>query len=406
MAATRQVFARFVREQEVCGDHPEANRARGGTGQGLPGDDTQTRLKTIFVVDPLVRHQSDLARALGAQYHVKTFSDVLTAKAAAKAELPSLIMVAESAPPDGGLAAIQHLKATLGNRATAFIGMTRDSVSSFAESCRREKIPFLVKPVSNHALFDLITKSISQPIEDRWATLGDNERRALVQTIELFRAIPDQILSGEPVQYDHIKDSCGPLVTAVCNNKLSDVLSGVKGHDNYTYVHSFRIAVFLSHFGHELGLRGDDLLTLSTGGLIHDLGKVAIPHQVLNKPGKLTDDEWTVMKTHVDRGLEVIDCIEDVPRGVVTIAAQHHEKMDGTGYPRGLKAAELNELARMSAIVDVFGALTDERIYKPPHPPDKALAIMRDMGPNHLDQHLLGLFQEMLLDTASYLADV
>jgi HD-GYP domain-containing protein (c-di-GMP phosphodiesterase class II) len=87
----------------------------------------------------------------------------------------------------------------------------------------------------------------------------------------------------------------------------------------------------------------------------------------------------------------------------MTIAAQHHEKLDGTGYPNGLKGSDLNELARMAAIVDVFGALTDLRVYKPPFMPAEALDYMRNMGPDHLDQNLVKMFRSMLLDTASLL---
>ena len=96
---------------------------------------------------------------------------------------------------------------------------------------------------------------------------------------------------------------------------------------------------------------------------------------------------------------------QGLPKGVVTIAEQHHEKLDGKGYPKGLKGKELNELARMASIVDIFGALTDRRVYKDPMPPEKALGIMTEMK-DELDQSLLGLFRGMLLDAASGLGDV
>jgi putative nucleotidyltransferase with HDIG domain len=193
------------------------------------------------------------------------------------------------------------------------------------------------------------------------------------------------------------------LVAAARNNEIDQILRNVKSHDNYSYVHSLRVAVLLAHFGNEIGLGQGELLTLSVGGLLHDIGKVAIPPDILNKPEQLSDQEWAVMRSHVDRSLELIQCIENRPRGVMTIAAQHHEKLDGTGYPNGLKGSDLNELARMAAIVDVFGALTDLRVYKPPLMPAEALDYMRNMGADHLDQNLVKMFRGMLLDTASLL---
>jgi putative nucleotidyltransferase with HDIG domain len=284
--------------------------------------------------------------------------------------------------------------------------LTRSGGSQFVSLLHDAGLGILIKPATLHTLYDVVTQTICQSVEDEWQTLEENQRLALTQTIAVFRDLPDQIMNGEPIEYVSIRESCAPIVTAVCNNQFSDLLHGVKGHDNYSYVHSVRIAILLAHFGRELGLPRDDLLTLGTGGLLHDLGKVAIPHYVLNKPGRLTKEEWAVMRSHVDRTIELLNCIEHLPRGVMTIAAQHHEKLDGTGYPYGLKGSELNELARMAAIVDVFGALTDQRVYKPPHAPDAALDMMREMGPNHLDQHLLTLFRSMLLDTASIMKAV
>jgi putative nucleotidyltransferase with HDIG domain len=133
----------------------------------------------------------------------------------------------------------------------------------------------------------------------------------------------------------------------------------VRGHHNYTCVHSLRVATYRSIFGHAIGVLGDDLLTLSTGGLLHDVGKMVTPQDVLNKNSKLDDDEWVCMKEHVNNSSAVYDRTPDISQGIRIIGEQHHEKLNGTGYPRGLKGSELNELARMSAIVDIFGALND-----------------------------------------------
>ena len=178
-------------------------------------------------------------------------------------------------------------------------------------------------------------------------------------------------------------------------------MDNVKGHDNYSYVHSLRVATLLSLFGHTIGLKGDDLSLLATGGLVHDIGKATIPQEVLNKPGRLNDAELEVMRSHVPRAIDYLSLCETLPKGVVTIAAQHHEKINGEGYPMGLRNGELNELARMASIVDIFSALTDRRVYKEPMAPEAALALMTDRMAGEIDLALLALFKGMLLDAVA-----
>jgi len=199
------------------------------------------------------------------------------------------------------------------------------------------------------------------------------------------------------------EESCVPLVEAVNSHEYDGILDGVKGHHNYTYVHSLRIATFLSIFGHTIGMRGDDLQTLASGGLLHDVGKMATPQDILNKNGKLDDREWPVMQGHVEQSRIILDRTPGISAGVRIIALQHHEKIDGSGYPLGLKDNELNELARMSMIVDIFGALTDERSYKPAFPPEKAFAILEDLD-NKLDQGLVKVFRGVLEDSGAPLS--
>ena len=132
---------------------------------------------------------------------------------------------------------------------------------------------------------------------------------------------------------------------------------------------------------------------------------MSIPHDILNKPGRFTDEEFAIMKGHVGNTVTFLEKNPEIPRGVLTVAAQHHEKIDGTGYPNGLQGKELNDLARMATIVDIFSALTDRRVYKDPMPPEKALGIMMDMK-SEVDQRFLLLFRGMLLDAASDMGEV
>ena len=132
--------------------------------------------------------------------------------------------------------------------------------------------------------------------------------------------------------------------------------------------------------------------------VLHDVGKVAIPDNILNKPGKLTPEEYTVMKTHCQEGDKFISkAFAESPDALfVTIAHEivscHHEKVDGTGYPNGLAGEEIPLAARMMAIVDAFDAITSERVYKPAKSPEEALAILRKDSGTHFDAGLVELF--------------
>ncbi|MDA0997804.1 MAG: HD domain-containing protein [Proteobacteria bacterium] len=239
---------------------------------------------------------------------------------------------------------------------------------------------------------EAVSQVIGEKAEFVWKQLPPEIGKPLTITVEEYQKLSDAIASGEPINCSDAADSCLPLVDAINNGNHHAVLKAVQSHHNYTYVHSMRVATLLTLFAHGIGIKGDDLLVISTGGLIHDVGKLVTPDQILDKPGKLTDEEWPIMRDHVTRSKELLGDATDISKGALIIAGQHHEKLDGSGYPLGLKGAELNELARMSVIVDIFGALTDARSYKPPFPQEKAFGILEEMG-DKLDRRLLKVFR-------------
>jgi HD-GYP domain-containing protein (c-di-GMP phosphodiesterase class II) len=251
---------------------------------------------------------------------------------------------------------------------------------------------FLYWPIEPKNLLDAVSKVIGRKAEESWHSMPEPIGKPLTLTVGEYQDIADAIAKGEPVDCHEAAESCKPLAEAVEAGNHHHILDAVRSHHDYTYVHSMRVATCLTLFGYGLGLKGDDLVTLSTGGLVHDVGKIVTPHEILVKPGKLTEAEWPTMRDHVVQSAEILGRSDDVTKGAMIIAGQHHEKIDGSGYPKGLKGAELNELARMSIIVDIFGALTDARSYKPPFPTEKAFAILEEMG-DKIDQHMLKIFK-------------
>lgn len=173
------------------------------------------------------------------------------------------------------------------------------------------------------------------------------------------------------------------------------MMSAIRTHHNYTYRHSMMVSGYLISFALLLGIRGQDLQNIAVGGILHDIGKALIPLGILDKPGPLNQEEWQEMRkhpTHSRKNMMGSDCHPSVIDGCV----HHHEKLDGTGYPEGLKGDEISDIARMVAIADVFSGLTEKRSYKPSLSNKKAFDIMLSMD-GHLDLDLVSAFKPIAI---------
>lgn len=151
----------------------------------------------------------------------------------------------------------------------------------------------------------------------------------------------------------------------------------VESRDRYTGNHCKRLGAYGARVGRALGLGDEDLKTLHLGGVLHDIGKIAISDLILNKPGRLTPEEFVQMKTHSAVGSDLLRPMRTLER-VFPLVRHHHEKLDGSGYPDGLGGAEIPLLVRITSVVDVFDALHTRRSYKEPFPVEKCLDILRE----------------------------
>ncbi len=182
------------------------------------------------------------------------------------------------------------------------------------------------------------------------------------------------------------------------NMDLMEVLgSAVAKRDSDTHAHNYRVTFYAIRLAEHLGLSAQQIRDLTAGAFLHDVGKIGITDAILLKPGKLTDEEFAVMRTHVALGVDII-AKSDLLRGARDVVEFHHEKYDGRGYLRGLKGEDIPLNARIFAIVDVFDALTSRRPYKEPMSFDAALAILaRDSG-THFDPALVTAFSAIAAD--------
>jgi len=146
----------------------------------------------------------------------------------------------------------------------------------------------------------------------------------------------------------------------------------IESSDAYTYGHCGRVAEYAVAVARQLGLDGDELTTIELGAYLHDLGKIKVPHEILNKPGKLTSEEFEVIKQHPTWGVDLLAGIE-FPWKIKPIILWHHERFDGTGYPHGLKGDEIPLAAQILCIADVYDALTTNRSYRAAMPQSEAM---------------------------------
>ncbi|MBK9795332.1 MAG: HD-GYP domain-containing protein [Holophagaceae bacterium] len=169
-------------------------------------------------------------------------------------------------------------------------------------------------------------------------------------------------------------------------------LGRIKQADTYTFQHCVSVCALMVSFSHALGLDAAAVQEAGLGGLLHDMGKMKIPNEILNKPGRLTEEEFTIMKSHAALSRELLEGTPGMSETVIRIASEHHEKLGGCGYPLGLSGDQISRPGRMAAIVDVYDALTSNRVYHKGMEPSEALKKLLEWSGDHLDGELVQFF--------------
>lgn len=173
---------------------------------------------------------------------------------------------------------------------------------------------------------------------------------------------------------------------------LRSLGNAVAKRDSDTDAHNYRVTLYAVGLAEHMALPRNDIANLVKGAFLHDVGKIGIPDGILLKAGRLTPAEWTVMTTHVSQGLEIVADNPWLDGAALTIA-QHHERFDGTGYPKGLRDREIALVARVFAVVDVFDALTSQRPYRNPMPFAEAIDVIADGSGRHFDPSVVDAFR-------------
>lgn len=167
--------------------------------------------------------------------------------------------------------------------------------------------------------------------------------------------------------------------------------------DSDTGTHNYRVAWMAATLGEAMGLKGADMQSLIAGSFLHDVGKIGIPDGILLKPGRLDADEMTIMRTHVEQGQEIVHGAGWL-EGAAEVVASHHEKWDGSGYPRQLAGEAIPLAARIFAVADVYDALTSKRPYKAPMPFEQVMSVLSEGRGSHFDPTVLACFESLAPD--------
>lgn len=256
-------------------------------------------------------------------------------------------------------------------------------------------------PAQTQELIDVLSRNSRTLNREKWNRLSPLQKDLIDTHLTIFRNLQTRSVQ-EVVASETFAKGIDLLVETSQGHMIEEVLETMKDYDDYTFSHQMSVASLLTLFGIEAGIPQKDLRILAQAGVLHDVGKREIPLTVLHKPGPLSPEEWAVMKDHVRFSIEILGQIESLSKHVINVAAQHHEKLDGTGYPFGLKANEIDDLSLVCSVADIFSALSEKRPYKSSKTRQEALAIMEGLTGSHIDKGIFEHFRSMVLRSEEY----
>jgi putative nucleotidyltransferase with HDIG domain len=235
------------------------------------------------------------------------------------------------------------------------------------------------------------TPSTTRKAELRNAQNTHQNARALTRTFM------DDVRLGRGIDIKEVKATVSECVRSILRNPDAMMwLSRLRSKDEYTSEHSLNVGLLAITFGRHLGASEEDLNKLGIAGMLHDIGKMQTPNDILLKESSLSDEEFRLMKMHAQFGRDILMAHRNVYHGAIDVAYSHHENLDGTGYPRGIKSNGITDFTRIVSVCDVYDAITSDRPYKRGASSLNALKIIQDQSGKKFDMKLAQEFVECI----------
>ena len=250
------------------------------------------------------------------------------------------------------------------------------TIQSAIEAMRQGAFDYLVKPFSLDQLMLSVGRALAHHELRVAKRLYENHLEALVEqrTEELNHALTS--------------------VEEAYRATLKALAAALEARDHETRGHCARVVAFSMRLGHEMGLDAESMRALEFGALLHDIGKIGVPDAILRKPAELTEEEWHEMRLHPAHGAHILSGIEFL-EGASRVVGQHHEKWDGTGYPKGLRGEQIDLNARIFAVADTFDAITSDRVYRRGKPYDAAADEIDAWAGSQFDPRVVAAFHRV-----------
>ena len=249
-----------------------------------------------------------------------------------------------------------------------------------------------LKKICGHPKRDNVYKDIL-PVEEELAVAQE----VRTQATETVSEIMQHLRVGKTLKLAIISNVVSDIMESILRNPDAfSWLTRLKEKDTYTYSHAVDSCALAIAFGRHLGLPRESLVSLGTGALLFDVGKQMLPEGLLNKPGRLSPDEYQVMKKHVTYGVEIVTGINGSTMEMIDMVQTHHERFDGSGYPNGMRGADIPLFGRIAGILDCYDAITSDRSYQRAISPHQALRVLYDVKNKAFQQELIEQFIQCL----------
>ncbi len=242
-----------------------------------------------------------------------------------------------------------------------------------------------------------IYKVSDLPVEQSIGTSLEEEiihaRKIRDESKETVKDIMNNIRFGKQLKTDQAEYVVERIIESIYSNENALLsLTRIRHADEYTYMHSVSVCVLITAFCRHLNFDIKSLKEVGVGAILHDIGKMKVSQEILNKKNSLSDVEYEKMKDHVKYSRALLEETQDIAEASILLAYQHHERMDGTGYPNGLKGDEISLYGKLAAIVDVYDAMTTDRCYRRRRQPTEVLKKLYEWSKYHFDGKLVQQF--------------